>query len=364
MAQTRKANTSSSLLQRFMAAAAWAAVLLLWVGAASVYVNPSWCSYIVVLGMGFPFLLAGTLLMLFLCLLFAPRQAWIPLVGVLACFGSVRAYFPINFSKKAPDSCLSLITYNVHGWGDAKNWDADTNRTAAYLADREADIICLQEAYCADKVMQKIRTTLNRNRKMYFDSVRLSENRLVCFSVFPIVGKEKICGTGMNGAAVFKLLQAPGDTLLVVNCHLQTMGLSGKERSNYKDMVQRNPDIDVDATSRRLVSKIAKAGKLRSRQAEAVADYVKRNAGRPVVVCGDFNDTPISYTWYTIGRDLQDAYRASGTGLGRTFNRDAMFVRIDHIFCSDHWEVFEARVDDSVYLSDHHPVHCKLLRKE
>ena len=168
----------------------------------------------------------------------------------------------------------------------------------------------------------------------------------------------------MNGAAVFKLLQAPGDALLVVNCHLQTMGLSGKERSNYKDMVQRNPDIDVDATSRRLVSKIAKAGKLRSRQAEAVADYVKRNAGRPVVVCGDFNDTPISYTCYTIGRDLQDAYRASGTGLGRTFNRDAMFVRIDHIFCSDHWEVFEARVDDSVYLSDHHPVHCKLLRKE
>lgn len=363
MAQTRKTKTKPSFLQRFIAGASWASVLLLWAGAASVYVSPSWCSYAVVLGMGFPFLLAGTLLMLFISLLFAPRQAWIPLVGVVACFGSVRAYSPINFSKDAPDSCVSLITYNVMGWGDAKNWDGDTNRTAAYLAGQEADIICLQEAYCADKVMKKIRATLNRDRKMFFDSVKLSENRLVCFSVFPIVGKEKICANNMNGAGAFKLLMAPGDTLIVVNCHLETMSLSGKERSDYKNLVQRNPDIDVDATSRRLVSKIAKAGVVRSRQADAIADYVKRNTGRPLVVCGDFNDTPISYTCYTIGRDLQDAYRASATGVGRTFNRDAMFVRIDHVFCSDHWQSYQAHVDDSVYLSDHHPVLCKLLRK-
>lgn len=364
MAQAQKKNVKTSVWQRFIAGAAWASVLLLWAGAASVYVNPSWCSYAVVPGMGFPFLLAGTLLMLFFCLLFAPRQAWIPLVGVVACFGSVMAYCPINFEKTAPEGSISLMTYNVHGWGTAKNWDGDTNRTAAFIAARQPDIVCLQEAYCADKVMAKIKKTMRTGGLVHFDSVKLSDNRLVCFSKYPIVGKEKVCSSKMNGAAAFKLLHPDGDTLIVVNCHLESMHLSGDERSDFKKMVERNPKVNTNRTSRRLVSKISKAGVRRGLQADAVADYVERHAGTPLIVCGDFNDTPISYTCYTIGRDLHDVYRASGNGLGRSYNRDAMFVRIDHVFCSSHWEAYEADVVDTVYLSDHHPVVCKLHRKD
>ena len=57
---------------------------------------------------------------------------------------------------------------------------------------------------------------------------------------------------------------------------------------------------------------------------------------------------------------LTDAYRATGNGIGRSFHKDAIYVRIDNIFCSDHWKPFAAMVENSVDYSDHYPVSAYL----
>ena len=46
----------------------------------------------------------------------------------------------------------------------------------------------------------------------------------------------------------------------------------------------------------------------------------------------------------------------SGNGLGRTFNKNAMIVRIDHVLCSDRFKAYGFEVDSSVGISDHNPV--------
>ena len=84
--------------------------------------------------------------------------------------------------------------------------------------------------------------------------------------------------------------------------------------------------------------------------------------GKTFIVCGDFNDTPVSYAHHLFCSRMTDAYRATANGVGRTFNRNAMYVRIDHIFCSEEWKPFACTIDRSIETSDHYPVSCYLKR--
>lgn len=137
------------------------------------------------------------------------------------------------------------------------------------------------------------------------------------------------------------------------------MHLSQDDRSQYHEMVVNPENSTPKASSRMLVSKISNASVVRSRQTVITAAYVERllKAGKSVILCGDFNDTPISYTRHRIASTgLTDAYVATANGIGRSFNRDAIYVRIDNMFCSPDWKPYDCQVDASIKESDHYPI--------
>ena len=177
-----------------------------------------------------------------------------------------------------------------------------------------------------------------------------------------MLSKRKIYDEGYNGVAEFRLLLAPKDTLIVLNCHLQSMMLSQEDRDSYHNLVKA-PTENTEATSRRLFSKISQAASIRAEQVEILANYLDSLRGRNIILCGDFNDTPVSYTHRRIvSSGLNDAFTRSGNGLGRSFNRDAIVVRIDNILHSDHWKPYGATVDNSIDASDHYPIFTYLVR--
>lgn len=350
--------------KRLVAGAAVFATLALWACVLSTLVSPSYCRFLGVVGLAFPFFLAGELLMLALTLLLSQRHAWIPLVGLVACITSIRTYCPVNFSIKPPEGSLKVLTYNTENFGSAQRDAEGRNRVAAYMAESGADIVCFQEgstmppSVFSNEVLPTVREHLP-----YFDTVNISNNILGCFSRFPIVGKQLLCHHLTNGAAVFLLQLAPGDTLRVVNCHLESMHLTPDDRKKYHRMVRAPEESDVDGSSRLLVSKISTAAVERSRQADLVAEYVESQEGKSLLLCGDFNDSPISYTRRRIARNLTDAYKATGCGVGRSFNRDAIYVRIDYLMCSRDWKPYACRVDRTAKASDHYPVYAYFKRR-
>ena len=99
--------------------------------------------------------------------------------------------------------------------------------------------------------------------------------------------------------------------------------------------------------------------KIRAPQVDAVAKYID-NTPYPVVLCGDFNDNPLSYSRKTLAEKLTDCYVSSGFGPGISYNRHGMFVRIDNIMCSDKWKAYGCKVDKSIHYSDHYPIYCWL----
>lgn len=351
--------------KKMITGAAWCSVALLWLCAISIYINPVYCRFAGVVGLGFPFFLAGVLLMLVVTLLFAPRQAWIPVLGMAACFFTIRAYCPVNFPSSPPKGALKVLSYNTEGFGGNKKDSNGRNMVAAYIAGSGADIVCLQEAYVDAKAFSDEIVPLLRPTLPYFDTVKIGTNVLACFSRFPIVDKQSICSNGgTNGSAAFRLELAPGDTLHVVNCHLESMHLSPSDRQKYHALVRDPEKSDVDSSSRMLVSKISTAAVTRAQQATLTAKYVEEREGQSILLCGDFNDTPVSFTHHRIeSAGLKDAYVATGNGIGRSFNRDAIYVRIDNIMCSPDWKPYDSHVDRSSTVSDHYPIYAFIKRK-
>jgi endonuclease/exonuclease/phosphatase family metal-dependent hydrolase len=108
---------------------------------------------------------------------------------------------------------------------------------------------------------------------------------------------------------------------------------------------------------RRIIGRLKRAFISRAPQAETVAAHISESP-YPVILAGDFNDTPASYVYRLLSRNLVDAYR-SGRGLGSTYTRSIPGFRIDYILHSPHFESFNYLRGDQKY-SDHYPVRTML----
>jgi endonuclease/exonuclease/phosphatase family metal-dependent hydrolase len=146
------------------------------------------------------------------------------------------------------------------------------------------------------------------------------------------------------------------DTLRIINMHLESYRFNEKDYSDIQK-IKSQEDTGLKAT-KSIVQKMREAYIRRSQQADIVGNFI-RQSPYPVIVCGDFNDTPASYTYFTIKGELQDAFLQKGWGIGRTFTGLAPTLRIDYIFVNNHFKVnsFRKIISD---LSDHYPVIANL----
>jgi endonuclease/exonuclease/phosphatase family metal-dependent hydrolase len=78
---------------------------------------------------------------------------------------------------------------------------------------------------------------------------------------------------------------------------------------------------------------------------------------------GDFNDVPNSYTYFTIRKNLQDAFLKNGFGIGRTYSTLAPTLRIDYILATREFTIpqFNRIVKD---YSDHYLLVADLRLKK
>lgn len=326
----------------------------------SPYISPERFPAISCLGLAFPFLALGVLFFAIFWMVIRVRWGLLSLAFLLLGWPAVRIYFPINFMSEEPKESIKILSYNIAGFLE------DTGKPSAilsYLRDSEADVICLQEYRLSGHITERrIRKTLSAYPYRKVTTLG-GGNQLACYSRYPILSAKRVSYTSQyNGSVVYRLKMGR-DTLVLVNNHLESNKLDVHDKQEYSEILH---SLDhgglVKKKGKHLLSKFAAAAKIRAVQADAIADVIARNTARYLVVCGDFNDSPISYAHHTIGKGLQDTYVEAGFGPGISFHQDRFYFRIDHLFASPAFKVLHSEVDHSITASDHYPIWCILQK--
>ena len=323
-------------------------------------VNPADHPYLSVAGLLYPVFLLANLGFLFFWLVFKWRMAIIPIAAFLAAFVPTRTYIPINQNSETPAGAMKILSYNVMAYNHDTEENYSYETIIRYIKESKADIVCLQEDLYA-----------GRNVKARFDSIyqyndtslvgQANSNCIGIYTRFPIIRKERIAYPSKGNGSVAYYLKTEHDTIIVINNHLESNHLSFEERKRYKDILKGEMEQDTaKAESKKLLHKLSEAVKMRAPQADSVRNYIKNHANYPMIVCGDFNDSPISYARRAIAEGLTDCYVATGQGVGLSYNQKGFFVRIDNILCSDHLKPYNCKVDNKIDASDHYPIICWL----
>ena len=356
-----------SFVINLIAGANIATILLMLLAGYSDRLNPAQHPILSVMGMTFPVFLIVNLLFLFVWLTIKWKKAWIPIVGFAAVYVPLTLFMPLNLRQDVPEGTIKVISYNVCTYGGNYKYEQGFDTVFNYLERQKADIVCLQE-----DVDSWRRFVFQRYQKIYpyNDTTELHKNAFTynCVGIhtrYPIIRKERIWYDSNTNGSVAYYLNTGKDTLLVINNHLEGTHLSDGERDNYQRMIRGKMERDtVKAESMLLIEKLGKNNAKRAPQADAVHRYIEAHRQYPTIVCGDFNDTPISYTRRTIAQGLTDCFKETGRGLGLSINQKGFYFRIDYILCSSDLQPYNCEIDDEMDASDHFPVICYLKMRE
>ena len=325
--------------------------------------NPVNFGIVALAGYAFPFFLLLTLGSIVLAVFTSKRHLAIPFLALVLAYHPVTLYCPFHAEQNVPEDALTIISYNTHYWGTSDALPEENDKGMAviqYLADSNADIICLQESGINGAPAENVDSILKKKYKYFATNSDTTHTQLTIFSRFPITKTEHLAHSSNGNGSTAYWLNVNGRDLIVINNHLQSTGLSIEQRQEFSEMVHGKNEKKIKQVSKSTFKQLLASSRQRVPQVEAVATFIRRHhhgdSGTPIIVCGDFNDIPQSYTHHVIARNLTDCYQATATGPGYSFSRYAMRVRIDNTLCTSDITPYNFKVDQSITASDHYPI--------
>ncbi len=351
-------------------------LLVLLAGCLAVYVNPNTFWQLSFLGFAFPvMLLLNAFLFIGWAVLWS-RFAFVSLAAILLCVPFVRTTFGFHFGEDREQG-IKLITWNAKNF-DLYNWSGNRENRAAMmelLKKENADVLCLQEFYTNNQFfhnLEYLRDTLGYSYVYFPPAVEVSKLPktklqqtlwrsgvlkqqwgVAVFSKFPIVDTGSIrFDNSLANNCIYTDIDFKGKVVRVFNVHFQSIHLGYEDYATLDSLAEKQQTKWHALKNILRKMKTANAG--RSIQAQAVAAQVADYKGAKML-CGDFNDVPVSYTYHTAGAGLLDAFVEKGKGFSPTFVNPLSIFRIDYVLHQAGIELHSYRVV-RVPLSDHYPV--------
>lgn len=322
------------------------------------------------LGMGFPILLVINLIFLLLwCFFLKWKFVVLQVLALLFCWPSIDTYIPINSrSEQIPERAFKIMSYNVRGFDWLTGDEARNNPIFPYIANSGADIICMQEfAVDTDKKKDRIISLKEFDDIMsdypYRTIIRLGDTisstmyGLACYSKYPIDKVARVpIESAFNGSAMYEL-RIGKKSVTIVNNHLESNRLTAEDKALFQELVVNRDRDKLNEVTENVRSHLDPAFKARAIQADIIAECIRQQRGKTnaMIICGDFNEPPISYAYETIKGSFLDSFKYTGSGVGITYHENGFYFRIDYIMHSLNLQAFNCTVGDVKY-SDHYPI--------
>lgn len=309
------------------------------------------------------------ILNLIMLLFWAIRWKWvvaIPGITLLLGAGYISLFFRPSVSKHyddGPTGSITVMSYNVAGFlhrdeSGAKVSSLDS--VASFIRNYNPDILCLQEFQSRSAEYKKtVDSLLNMKYSRVNYSLPFTKNEggwgVAVYSNYPIISTGSINFPNSNNSSIWVDAVIKKDTVRIFNCHLQTTSVSESERDYISNQEFIHDAGYREEKVRGIASKLKRNYVTRAEQADSIAPIIHSSPYK-LFVCGDFNDTPMSYVYHKIRGNLLDTFAEKGQGFNsHTFRGLFNIFRIDYILHSPEIKALHYSTPDSEY-SDHKAV--------
>ncbi len=325
-----------------------------------VLLPPTWWWLLGFMAMLIPVCLVLQILFLFYWLYYRKFLfACLPICVLLFGFPFLKASIALTLFKKeiVNRKKISVLTYNVQVFNaytkGNKNYQI-SKHLINWVKNDDSDIKCLQEFYTIPKHdVFNTWAAISKNKKYnsYFQAA-LTDKRggkfgLAIFTVFPIINKGEIDLKDKSyNDAIFADIVVAEDTIRVYNIHLQSMKINQKRMTDTDKWKENLIDLS---------QRLQKGFAARSKQIDIITEHLAKSP-YPVILCGDLNDLPYSYTYFRLKKHLQNSFEEAGNGFEISLNSPVFYVRIDNQFFSPQIDIFNYQTIKEVTYSDHFPV--------
>jgi endonuclease/exonuclease/phosphatase family metal-dependent hydrolase len=332
---------------------------------AAPFISPAKVSLFLFFGLAFPWLLLANVVFILLWATSRMRFWWFSTVTLLVGWTHLTAVFGVNFwhNTEGPlksENSLRVLTYNVADFCTPYHKDKMAGKQGmnAFFQKENADIICIQEGGAPSEFTNDQLFTLFPALATYPYVSRIKGNEVFVLSRFPIFNEGKSPEDKVGNGCTFSDIQMVNKKIRVFTFHLTSNKVSGMA----DQLVESGTVTDDDSwlSVGRMLKRVRRTGIIRTRESEYIAATIQQSP-YPVIVCGDFNEIPVSYAYKTISKGLTDAFQEAAFGFSSTYNGNIPALKIDNILTSPTINARNCTIHSSIRYSDHYPMTADLL---
>ena len=284
------------------------------------------------------------------------------------------------FGKKLPENekqnwNLKVLSFNVQGFIQMERIQSNGMylNLFDFLREKDADIICMQEfaVYSWNNKLSKENIHKQFDKTPYYHIELTADGAtgnhyqfgIATFSKYPIIRNKLIYTNGSANACMYSDLLIGSDTVRVFNIHLQSVGFQHEERSLLHNVIKREYGKSDVRAIKGIIRQLSLSSFKRAQQVEVLCSHMEQSP-YPIIICGDFNDPPTSFSYQKVRGNRKDAFIEAGSGLSTTYHiGHKAFFRIDCVMYSDDFKSYNYE-SPRVHLSDHFPVMCRLVKRK
>lgn len=354
------------------------AVLALLLAYLSQYISPSSIWFPAFFGLAYPIILVVNILFVLWWTFRLRVFALVSLVVILLGYKLPQYYlkFSNNIEFSGEHDSFKVMTYNVHDFDYySETYGSDNeafDKITEFVKMENPDVVGFQEFYCHDFKPEKNTWVKLRAKAKYLFGYRERYNTrtermfLTIMSKFPIIKKGIIKNAEGNKdiTGIYADIKIKGKIIRFYNVHLNTIGISSETHFLTRSYdLAKEDDVQIAAQGAKRISSQFKKGFInRSVQAKQLQQHME-NSPYPVILLGDFNDTPCSYSFTKISKGFTDSFVAAGKGLSNSFNGVYPSYRIDYILFDKHFTAYDYK-RTKLEASDHYPISCQFILNE
>lgn len=324
----------------------------------SVYINPSLTSVPLFFGLYLIPLVIINIAILITGLIRRSGAVWITFFALVPSLLFADMFVRWGEPRKGAEGLsLKICTYNVGTFSQGHNKNAAHNLSGVkeFLNQNNPDILCIQEFYVKDtSEIEGMFPGYTHYHHMLFNTKKGSKFGNITFSKYPILNRNHILFPGGTNHCIYSDIDIHGRVIRIYNTHLESHSIS------FTALIKKlRESRNVTEEIYEVHGKMAGTFKKRAAQVDTIVNHIKESPF-PSVICGDLNDTPMSYTYYKLTSDNKDTFRQSGKGFGATYSMFWPLLRIDYILYPEPiWSL--SHKTPRIGYSDHFPVLSELI---